>query len=120
MVLQIFFIKDIVNESGQAVPVLKILIRQGNMPVKIVILFRKLVVLINVKQFTLIPTTVPEADLSICFDSLQLIKNVGAHWCHTGTTADEDHLCVSFLGEELTVRAKDRYLVARFQLEDIR
>ena len=37
------------------------------------------------------------------------------HRRHPRTTTNEDHLCVRFFREELTVRAKNGDLVARLQ-----
>ena len=40
---------------------------------------------------------------------------MGAHRRHPRTATNEDHLCIGFFREELTVRTKNGDLVARLQ-----
>ncbi len=109
------------DEAGQTFPVIFWLrVRHSNVPFEVVVLFGKLIVFILIEEFTQRACTVPEADLTLGLQALQLVEDVGTHWRHTRTTTDEDHLSIRVFGEELTKWTVHSDLVAWLQVEHVR
>jgi hypothetical protein len=63
---------------------------------------------------------VPEADLAVGLEALELVEDVRAHRGHAGAAADEHHLVLGVTGEELAEGARDGDLVAGLPAVDER
>ena len=87
------------------------------MPLEIIIFLGLAVEVFHVEHLANASRTVPEADLSLRVQSLELVENVGAHGRHTCTTTDEDHFGTGLLGEKLTKRPHNGHLVTRLQVK---
>ena len=118
MVLQIVLVQDVVDEAGRPRPVvLGQRIGERQRPGEVGVLLGQLVELIHIEGLAQRARTVPEADLALGLQALELVEDVRAHGRHAGTAADEHHLVVGLLGEELAERTIHRDLVARLQVE---
>src|SRR5690554_7315344 len=107
------------DKAGQAFPVIaRQRVRQRHVPLEVLVLAGQHVEIFYVEHFAHTTGTVPEADLALGVQALQLVEDVGAHRRHTRTTTDEHHLRIGILGEELTKRSHYGYLVTRLQVED--
>ena len=108
------------DKAGKAVPVVfGLRIRQGQMPLEVIVFVREQIVLFIVEALTHTPRTVPEADLALGIQPFELIKDMATHGRHTRATTDEDHFRIGFLGEKLTEGSEYGDLVTRFQVEDV-
>src|SRR5690606_5639260 len=103
VILQILLEQYVVDKAGEAVPVvLGLRIRQGHVPLEVVVLRRETVVVLDVEHFLQRASAVPERNLALAVEALELVEQVRTHWRHAGATADKDHLRVGILGEEFT------------------
>ena len=73
------------------------------MPIEIVVLTRQHVEVFLVERLAPAAGSVPETDLAFAIQSPQLVKNMGAHRRHAGTTTNEHHFGIGILGKELTI-----------------
>src|SRR5690554_196152 len=89
------------------------------MPLEVVMLFGQLVILVVVERLAPGTRSIPERDLALGIQALELVENMATHWRHTRTTTNEDHFGVGVLGKEFAEGAHHRDLVARLQIEDI-
>ena len=116
VVLQVHLAENVTDESGRAGPlVLRLRIGQSNVPGEVWELLGKLVEVVGVEHLGERARAVPEADLALGVETLELIEDVRAHRSHSGAAADEDHLVLGVAGEELAERSGDGYLVAGLQ-----
>mmetsp|Transcript_22909 Transcript_22909/g.38425 ORF Transcript_22909/g.38425 Transcript_22909/m.38425 type:complete len:270 (+) Transcript_22909:1372-2181(+) len=90
------------------------------MPLEVVKLFSQTIEVLNKEHLTFGARTVPEGNFSIAvFQTLKLVKDVGAHRRHPGSTPNENHLFVCIACKELAKRTGDCYLVTWFQVKDV-
>ena len=87
---------------------------------KVWVVARQLLELIIVEHLAQRARSVPEADLTLATQPLELVKDVRAHRGHTGTAADKHHFRVGIFGKELTERTGDRHFVTRLERPDVR
>ena len=89
------------------------------MPDKIVVFASQHIEIIDVKHLALAACAVPKAHFAFGLEPSQLIEDMRTHRCHTGATANKDHLVIGFLSEELAERSGYRNLIPCFQIKDI-
>ena len=118
MILQVLLVQYVVDEPGEAFPVVfRLRVRQCQVPVEVIVLFCQLVIFFVVEALANTTGTVPEAHLALGVQTLELVEDMTAHGRHARTTTDKDHLGVGVLGEEFTEGPEHSDLVTRLQVE---
>ena len=118
MVLEVLLEQHVMDKALEAGPVVfRLRIGQRQVPLEVGVLRGELVVLLDVEGLAQRAGAIPEADLALGLQALELVEDVRAHRRHAGATADEDHLGIGVLGEELAERPVYGDLVARLEVE---
>ncbi len=74
---------------------------------------------IDIEGFAQAAGAIPVGHLPGCAEPPELVEDVRPHRRHAGTAADEHHLRLGLLREELAEGPGDGHVVARLQIEEI-
>lgn len=106
MVFQILLVDDLVDEACRARPVVfGQRVGEGDVEREVVVLGGQLLELVSVEELLQRAASIPEGGLARCVFDFELVEDVRTHGGHARATADEHHLPVGVLHEELSVRA---------------
>ena len=115
MVLKVIVIDHLVDKPYVARPVVfRQRLGKADVEFEVGVVLFDLLELIGVKQFTEGAPAIPESSFTLGVFCIKQVEDVRPHGCHAGSTADEHHLPLCRLDEELTVRPGNGYLVTGF------
>ncbi|MPM19545.1 hypothetical protein SDC9_65971 [bioreactor metagenome] len=110
----------LMNEAGVSCPViLGFWLRKRNMECEIGIGLFNSFEIIQVEKLPDGTAAIPECSFAVGVLCVELIKNMRAHWRHTGTTTDKHHFLLRVFNVKFTVRSTHHHFVAGFERKNI-
>ena len=120
MILQVVVEEDLMDEARVTFQVvLRLGLRERQVPLEVLVLGGNRVEVFDVERLAQASCAVPERYLAVRGQASELIEDVRAHGRHARAAADEDHLVVGWLREELAEGTRDDDFVARLEIEDV-